>query len=312
MKLTVAEQQSGKRLDKILAESLPDFTRSYIQKLIKNGKTSVNKKVVQKAAVKIEEGALIEVKEVMAKEIDAQAEDIPLEIVHEDSDFLVINKPAGMVVHPTETGDHQTGTIVNAVLHHCKNDLSGIGGVNRPGILHRLDKDTSGILTIAKNDKAHQNLSKQIRDREVKKFYLVLIKGHIDPKKGSIDAPIFRSMKDRKKMEVSGHNKARHALTHYEVLEEYKDTSLLKVQIITGRTHQIRVHLSSIDYPVVGDDLYGDVKFNKKFQKEFGLHRQFLHAFQIGLKNPSTDEWQEFEAGLSSDLEEVLDKLREA
>lgn len=310
MKFEVTELQAGGRIDKILADVYPDFTRNFIQKLVKEGKVSVNKKSVQKSSFKLAEWDTVRVEKVETQEIDAQPENIPLEIVYENKDFLVINKSAGMIVHPTETGDHQTGTIVNAVLFHCKKELSGIGGMNRPGILHRLDKDTSGILTVAKNDKAHQYLSKQIHDREVKKFYIVLVKGHIRPTKGSIDAPIFRSMKDRKKMEVSGHSKARYALTHYEVLEEYDDTSLLKVQIVTGRTHQIRVHFASIDYPVVGDDLYGDPKFNRLFQKEFGLQRQFLHAFQIGLKSPSTEKWQEFEAPLSKDLEDILSQLR--
>ncbi len=310
MKFIVSEEQAGKRLDVILAEVTPDYTRSFIQKMVKEGNVSVNKKVAQKASFKLSEWDVVRVKEIELREVDAQPEEIPLDILYEDQDFLVINKSAGMVVHPTETGDHQTGTIVNAVLHHCKKDLSGIGGFNRPGILHRLDKDTSGILTIAKNDQAHQFLSKQIHDREVRKFYLVLVKGHIRPQKGSIDAPIFRSMKDRKKMEVSGHAKARHALTHYEVLEEFKDVSLLKVQIVTGRTHQIRVHFASIGFPVVGDDLYGDVKFNNQFKKDFGLQRQFLHAFQIGLKVPRTEEWREFEAPLSGDLEEILEEQR--
>ena len=309
MHFTVTEIQAGTRLDKILGDFLPDFTRNFIQKLIKEGKVSVNKKVVQKASLHLQINDEIQVQKIKSKEAEAKPEKIPLQIIYEDKDILIINKPAGMVVHPTETGDHQTGTIVNAVLHHCQKDLSGIGGVNRPGILHRLDKDTSGILTIAKNDPAHQFLSKQIHDREVQKFYLVLVQGHIHPQKGSIDAPIFRSPKDRKKMDVSAHSKARNALTHYEVLEEYAETSLLKVQIVTGRTHQIRVHFASIGFPVVGDDLYGDFKFNAKFKKEFGLKRQFLHALKIGFKLPSTQKWREFEAPLSGDLEGVKNLL---
>jgi len=310
MQFIVNEEQSGKRLDKFLAEKLPDYTRSFIQKLIKDCKIILNKKSIQKSSIKLGEGDKIEIEKTETKEFIAKPEKILLEIIYEDQNFLVINKPTGMVVHPTKTGDHQIGTVVNAVLYHCKKDLSGIGGVNRPGILHRLDKETSGVLTIAKNDKTHQFLSKQIHDREVKKFYLVLIKGQINPKQGTINAPIFRSMKDRKKMNVSAHSKARDALTHYEVLEEYKETSLLKVQIITGRTHQIRVHFSSIGFPVVGDNLYGDVKFNKNFKREFGLTRQFLHAFQIDFKIPNTKKRQKFEASLDQNLEKILFQLR--
>lgn len=311
MQIIIKEENIRQRLDIVLSNEFPDMTRSFIQKIIKDGLVKVNNIKVFKSSFKLNEHDSIEVEEIETKSLDVEAEDIPLEIVYEDKDILLINKSAGMVVHPTESGDHQTGTIVNAVLFHCKQDLSGIGGVARPGILHRLDKETSGLLTVAKNDLAHQYLAKQIHDREVKKFYYTLIKGKISPQKGSIDAPIFRSMKNRKKMEVSRHAKARRALTHYEVLEEFGDVSLVKVQIITGRTHQIRVHFSSIGFPVVGDDLYGDSKFNNDFEKNYGLKRQFLHAAQIGFNLPSSKKWIEFEAPLTEDLESVLEKLRE-
>lgn len=310
MKFIIEQENVGNRLDKVLSEFFREKTRSFIQKIIAEGLVKVNKNIVQKSSLKLALNDQIEIKKIPIKALDIEAEAIPLKIIYEDKDLVLINKPAGMVVHPTESGDHQTGTLVNAVLHHCQKDLSGIGGVARPGILHRLDKDTSGILTIAKNDQAHQYLAKQIHDRKVEKYYLTLVKGKISPQKGSIEAPIFRSMKDRKKMSVSIHSKARHALTHYEVLEEFGEVSLLKVQIVTGRTHQIRVHFSSIGFPVVGDDLYGDSKFNHDFQKEYHLKRQFLHAFQIGFNLPKTEAWQIFEAPLPADLQKVLELLK--
>ena len=309
MKFIVDETQSGQRLDKILTFFLTGYTRTYIQKIIKDKKVKVNKKVVQKSSVKLNINDKIEIKKIEPTELKIQPEKIALNVLYEDKNVLVINKPAGLVVHPADSGGNSSGTIVNAVLYHCKNELSGIGGVKRPGILHRLDKNTSGVLMIAKNDLTHQFLSQQIQERKVDKYYQVLIKGHIHSKKGSIDAPIFRSMKDRKKMAVSLHSKARNALTHYEVMEEFKNTSLLKVQIITGRTHQIRVHFASINYPVAGDDLYGDPKFNQNFSKTHGLKRQFLHAWKLGVVLPEQTKKTVFEAPLSNDLSQVLKGL---
>lgn len=240
------------------------------------------------------------------------AEDIPLQVLFEDEDIIVLNKDAGIVVHPTEKGGHFSGTIVNALLHHAPDSFSGVKGEQRPGIVHRLDKDTSGVLIVAKHDEALSTLSKQFQDRSTVKEYLALVRGRPSVDHGKIDAPIGRDELDRKKMAVTAHSSARHALTEFWVEEVYKGYSLLRVRIHTGRTHQIRVHLASIGHPIVGDIIYGDRSINAEFRQEFMLTRQFLHAAKLGLRHPRTHEWMWFEAPLSEDLKLVLDRLRSA
>lgn len=292
----------NQRLDKFLSEKLPNLTRTYIQKLIKNGDILVNnKKVNAHYKTKIDDKVQINIPK--PKKTQAKPEKIPLDIIHEDKNILVINKPAGLVVHPAPSG-HKTGTLVNAILHHCK-DLSGISGELRPGIVHRLDKNTSGLLIIAKNDKAHQDLSNQIKNRKVKKIYWALIKGKISPKEGSIEAPIGRSAKNRKKMDIKWSKKGKYALTHYKVLKEFADCSLLEIQIITGRTHQIRVHLSAINHPIIGDTEYGNPKINKIFAEK-GLKRQFLHAKELSFKKPGTGKKVTFSSELPKELKNLL------
>ena len=294
------------RLDQYLTKVKPDLTRSFIQKLIKGGHVFVNSKKTAKPAHKISEGDELIVDIPSIKEIGIQPENIPLDIVYEDKDIVVVNKPAGMVVHPTDHGAHVSGTLVNAILHHCK-DLSGIGGEKRPGIVHRLDKNTSGLIIVAKNDKAHNHIAKQIHDRKVVKRYLTLLKGHLSPKEGSIEAPLLKTS-GPKDVHVSAQKKAKYALTHYKVKRYIGDYSLVEVQIVTGRTHQIRVHFSAIKHPVCGDEMYGDKTLNSKL-KDQGLNRQFLHAAYLKFRLPKNDEEIELNASLAKDLNSVLKKL---
>jgi len=315
----IGEKDVGLRVDLFLSVqknlSSLAITRTRIQALVKDKKVLVNGKSV-KSHYSLRNDDVVEIVVPDLKESAVIAEDISLDIIYEDKDVIVVNKAAGMVVHPTDSGHNQTGTLVNALLFHC-DDLSGIGGVMRPGIVHRLDKGTSGVLIVAKNDKAHQILSNQIKERKVKKIYLTLLKGRLEPETGSIDSPIGRSLIDRKKMAVVEHGASRNALTHYKVLKYFTTSgigvarstySLVEVEIVTGRTHQIRVHFQAIGHPVVGDETYGDSKVNKQF-KLFGLRRPFLHARRLSVRLPSSGEVQTFEAELSDDLENVISRL---
>ncbi len=288
--ISVQENESSSRLDHFIVKKL-GLSRNQIQRLISDGHVKVNNKAV-KSNQKVKTGDEISYHVPKAKLSPLKPEKIPLNVIFEDKNILVINKPAGIVVHPDETG-HSTGTLVQAILAHCK-DLSGIGGTKRPGIVHRLDKDTSGVLLIAKNDKTHQKYSQLFQDRKVKKTYLALVKGNPKTQKGRIEAGIARHSVDRKKMAVS--NQGRTAITNFEVLEVHPGFSLLKVNIETGRTHQIRVHLASIGHPVIGDSVYGDKALNKKFQEKHGLKRQFLHAQKLEIDGKT------FEAKLPDDL----------
>ena len=305
---TVTSSDEGKRLDQFITNEKPDLTRAFIQKLIKDGNVFVNNKKITKNGHKLKTGDELMVMIPSIKEVGIVAENIPLDIVYEDSDVVVVNKPAGMVVHPTDHGAHVSGTLVNALMHHCK-DLSGIGGEKRPGIVHRLDKDTSGLIITAKNDTAHNYVSKQIQNRTVTKKYITLLKGHLSPKEGSIEAPLIKSQAGGKKdVQISGNDKAKYALTHYKVSKYAGDYSLVEVQIVTGRTHQIRVHFKAIGHPVCGDEMYGDPKTNEALQK-LGLKRQFLHAAELTFKLPRNQKELHLKAKLSEDLNEVLKKL---
>ena len=303
---TVTSSEDGMRLDQYLSKVKPDLTRSFIQKLIKGGHVFVNNKKMTKPAYKVSDKDELIVDIPSIKEIGIQPENIPLDIVYEDKDIVVVNKPAGMVVHPTDYGAHVSGTLVNAILHHCK-DLSGIGGEKRPGIVHRLDKNTSGLIIVAKNDKAHNHIAKQIHDRKVIKKYLTLLKGHLHPKEGSIEAPLAK-IHGEKDVTVSVRKKAKYALTHYKVKKYVGDCSLVEVQIVTGRTHQIRVHFAAIKHPVCGDEMYGDKTLNSKLETR-GLKRQFLHAEYLKFRLPKNDEEIELSSPLPKDLKDVLKKL---
>lgn len=291
--------EEEKRIDVYLAgqEEL-SLTRSRVQNLIQTGMVQVNERPV-KANYKVKKGDKITITIPPPEELIVEAENIPLAIVYEDSDIIVVNKPQGMVVHPAN--GNYSGTLVNALLAHCQ-DLSGIGGVTRPGIVHRLDKDTSGLLVVAKNDFAHLHLSQQIKDRLVKKQYLTLVYGNLKVDQGTINAPIGRHPVDRKKMAVV-FRLGRTAITHYQVLKRYGDYTYLQVDLETGRTHQIRVHLSYIGHPIVGDPVYTSAK------NKFNLPGQFLHSHQLIFTHPRFGQRLEFTAPLPEKMEKLLQSL---
>ena len=297
MNLKFQTEEKGQRIDKYLCEQT-QLTRSRIQQLIEQGAVVVNGKAT-KSNYKINPGDLIEVSYEDLSELDVVAQDIPLDIRYEDSDVIVINKPRGMVVHPAN--GNQQGTLVNALLYHCK-DLSGINGVLRPGIVPRIDKDTTGLIIVAKNDKAHLELSKQLQDKTVNRLYYALVHGTFAHDYGTIDAPIGRDETDRQKMAVTEKN-SKEARTHFRVLERFKDYSLVECRLETGRTHQIRVHMRYIDHPIVGDEKYG-------YRRTMKIGGQLLHAHQLEFVHPSTGEKMVVEAEIPQDFAEVLQRLR--
>ncbi len=300
MKITVSEKDTGKRLDVFLTEQTEGLTRSRIQKLIQEKCITVNS-ISAKANNRLKENDCIEVSIPEAKECGIEAEEIPLNIVYEDGDMLVVNKPQGMVVHPA--AGNYSGTLVNALIAHCGDNLSGINGEIRPGILHRIDKDTSGLLMVAKNDMAHSGLSEQIKEHSLTREYIALVHGKIKEDSGTIDAPIGRDEKNRKKMTITEKN-SRNAVTHFFVVERFKKYTLVICRLETGRTHQIRVHMSKNGHPIVGDKTYGLKK------EEFKLDGQLLHARKIGFIHPKTKEYMEFECDVPQYFEQVLNKLR--
>ena len=277
-----------------------DVSRVTVQRLIDEENISVNGKKT-KPSYKVQENDVIEVEEEKPKEIELKAQEIPLEILYEDDDIIVVNKPKGMVVHPAN--GNPDGTLVNAIMAICKDSLSGIGGEIRPGIVHRLDKDTSGALIIAKNDKAHINMSEQIKNHEVEKTYIALVKGIVKENEATINMPIGRSTKDRKKMAVNKNGK--NAVTHFKVLERFNNYTLLEVKIETGRTHQIRIHLTEIGYPIVGDGVYSNGK------NEWGIQGQCLHAKSLKFKHPITGKELFIEAPLPEYFDKIISELKE-
>jgi 23S rRNA pseudouridine1911/1915/1917 synthase len=296
--LTAGPEDSGQRLDQYLAVRLPQFSRNHFQNLIRDGMVSVNDKPAKSNhRIKSEDRIWIVIPP--PKETEIIPERIELDIVYEDSDIAVINKPQGMVVHPA-VGNY-TGTLVNALLYHC-GELSGINGEIRPGIVHRIDKDTSGLLVIAKNDFAHRILAEQIQKKEVSRIYLAIAEGNIKQDSGIIHAPIGRNPIDRKKMAVVAGG--RNAVTHYRVLERFGEYTYLELKLETGRTHQIRVHLSHIGHPITGDPVYG------RHHQRFNLAGQALHAARLILTHPRTGEQMEFAAPLPGYFEKLLDTLR--
>ena len=293
--------RAGVRVDKYIAEAVPDLSRAAVQRLMDEGRILVNGAAV-KPSRRLELGDTISVLIPPPQMTEIVAETIPLDVVYEDSDIIVVNKPAGMVVHPAF--GHVGGTLVNAVLAHCP-DLSGVGGELRPGIVHRLDKDTSGLIVVAKGDTALRNLQAQFKGREVRKVYLALAEGHVTPATGLIDAPIGRDPKARKKMAVVAKG-GREAQTEYQVRENYEAHTLVEAHPLTGRTHQIRIHMAFIGHPIAGDPIYG---FRKQRARS---PRLFLHAARLGFRLPGSGEWREFQAPLPADLAAVLEDMRRA
>ena len=297
MRLTVQSLENN-RIDKYIADST-ELTRSAVQRMIENGNILVNNKEV-KVSYKLQSGDVIDITPEKVQDSHLSPENIPLDIVYEDKDILVVNKQKGLVVHPGN--GNPNGTLVNAVLNHCKGELSGIGGEVRPGIVHRIDKDTSGLLIVAKNDKAHLNMSEQIKNHEVKKTYRALVRGVIRENTGTIDMPIARSKTDRVKMSVDKNGKE--AITHFKVLERFKDYTYVEVTIETGRTHQIRVHFSKIGFPIVGDGVYSNGK------NPFGVEGQMLHSYKLEFAHPITQKKMELTADIPEYFKNVLETLK--
>lgn len=289
----------GLRLDKAISTQKEDLSRVAIQRMIENGNILVNNKKV-KASYKVVLNDEIQIIKEEVKDTTLEAEDIPLDIIYEDKDIIVVNKQKGLVVHPGN--GNPNGTLVNAILAKCKDSLSGIGGEIRPGIVHRIDKDTSGLLIIAKNDQAHINMSNQIKEHKVTKTYIALVRGRIKENEATINMPIGRNPNDRIKMAVNKNGKE--AITHIKVLEKYTNYTLIEVKIETGRTHQIRVHMAEIGYPLVGDYVYSNGK------NPFGVTGQMLHSFRLEFKHPITEKDMKLEAKLPKYFEDVLETLR--
>ena len=299
-KYIVEAEEQGKRLDMYISSKDEELTRTSAQRLIEQGDILVNNKKV-KVAYKVSEGDIIAVEKQMPKEIEIKAQNIPVDIVYEDDDIIVVNKPKGMVVHPAP--GHYSHTLVNAVLYHCGENLSGINGVIRPGIVHRIDMNTTGSLLICKNDKAHQILAEQLKEHSITRKYHAIVHGNLKEDTGTVNAPIGRHPTDRKKMSTKAPN-GRHAVTHYRVLERFGNFTYIECQLETGRTHQIRVHMSSIGHPILGDEIYGPAKCPYKLQG------QTLHAKILGITHPSTGEYIEFDAPLPDYFKDLLNKLR--
>lgn len=292
--------QTGVRLDKLLSDLDPDLTRSHAEQLIEAGKVSVNDKECRKGSYKGKEGDLIRVLIPEPEETEILPEKMDVPILYEDDDIIIVNKPKGMVVHPAP--GHNTGTLVNGLLYHCKDSLSGINGNLRPGIVHRIDRDTTGVLVVCKNDKAHLSLSKQLSEHSITRIYYCIVQGNVT-EDGTVDAPIGRSPKDRKKMAVV--QGGRRAVTHYHVIEHLKGGyTYLSCQLETGRTHQIRVHMSSLGHPLVGDTVYGSSK------QPLTGEGQVLHAGVLGFIHPGTGKYVEFSAELPEYFRDLLEKLR--
>ena len=296
--IIASAENAGERIDKLLSVQLPDMSRSALQKLVEDGAVLVGGKAVSKN-YKLKNGDVITVEIPEPKELKVEAQDIPIDIVYEDECLLVVNKPKGMVVHPA--AGNPDGTLVNALLYHCQGRLSSINGVIRPGIVHRIDKYTSGLLMVAKTDKAHNSLALQIKEHSFTREYNAICVGRFKDLTGTVNEPIGRSKYDRKKMCVTYQN-SKEAVTHYEVLEGFGQYSLVRFKLETGRTHQIRVHSAFIGHPVLGDDVYG-----KAFK---GLEGQCLHAKKLGFVHPESGEYMEFDSELPEYFVKVLEKLR--
>jgi len=296
--------ENRQRVDKFLAENT-EYSREFIKKLTAEGNVFVDNRPV-KGSYNLNDGDIVGALIPDLRDVNIKPVKMDLDIIYEDDDMLVINKSAGLVVHPGVNGMYADNSLVNGIMYYCGDSLSGIGGEKRPGIVHRLDKDTSGLLIIAKNNQAHTNLMHQFKNRTVEKSYVALVIGTLKHKRGRIESPIGRDIHDRKKTAVVTEDSGKMAMSAYCVLEEINCYSLLKIKIETGRMHQIRVHMSSIGHPVAGDDVYGNVKVNKKLRKECGLKRQFLHSSELTVRHPVSGKIKRFKTDLPNDLKKVL------
>ncbi|MDS9470515.1 RluA family pseudouridine synthase [Sporosarcina pasteurii] len=296
-RIEIEEELAGTRLDRVITMNRPEISRTQIQQWIKDGNILVNDQAV-KPNYRVRENDCIVIDEPEPEELNIIAEDLNLEIIYEDQDVLIVNKPRGMVVHPAKA--HASGTLVNGLMYHCK-DLSGINGVLRPGIVHRTDKDTSGLLMVAKNDIAHVSLVDQLVEKSVKRVYLALVHGHIPHNNGTIDAPIGRDEIDRQKMTVT--ERGKDAVTHFKIVERFKDYTLVECELETGRTHQIRVHMEYIGHPLVGDPKYG-------LKNTIPFGGQVLHAGTLGFTHPRTNEYVEFTVEPPEDFQTLLNEVR--
>ncbi|QHD66416.1 RluA family pseudouridine synthase [Sphingobium yanoikuyae] len=304
---TIGEAQAGLRLDRALAELLPDLSRERIKALIVEGQIVSGGRSLN-PSMKVAVGQDYSITLLAPVALDAVAQDIPLDIVHEDADLIVVDKPAGLVVHPA--AGNLDGTLVNALLHHCDGQLSGIGGVARPGIVHRIDKDTSGLLVVAKSDKAHEGLARQFKDHSIDRLYAAIVYGIPTPGSGTVDAWIGRSDADRKKMAVHREGRGKHAVTHYRVMERLRGAAMVECRLETGRTHQVRVHMAHLGHPLIGDPVYGrDRKGFKSILETLGFKRQALHAKRLGFIHPVTEEPLAFDSPLPADMQELLSEL---
>ena len=297
--LDADENWMDERIDKFLSAQLPEQSRSYLQKIIKEGSVLVNGSPV-KASYRMDDQDEVTIDLPELKEPEIEAENSPLDILYEDDDLLLVNKPKGMVVHPS--AGHTTGTLVNAVMYHCKEDLSGINGVMRPGIVHRIDKDTTGVLVICKNDKAHNFVAEQLKEHSITRKYRAIVNGVIKEDEGTVNAPIGRHPTERKKMAINEKN-GKHAVTHYRVLERFANHTYIECQLETGRTHQIRVHMASLHHPLLGDTVYGSQK------NPYHLEGQTLHAMVLGLIHPSTGSYLEVTAPLPEYFQKLLKRF---
>ena len=298
----VNEQQAGKRIDASLSMALPHISRSFFQKLIQEGKVSVDGAVCTSKKFPTQDGQLITVQIPPPRELEVKAQDIPLDIIYEDEDVLVVNKPKGMVVHPA-AGNYEN-TLVNAVMYHCGSSLSSINGIIRPGIVHRIDKDTSGLLMIAKNNASHASLAQQLAEHSITRAYNAIVYNNLRQDEGTIDAPLGRDPKNRMRRAVTDMNSKR-AVTHYKVRERFGRFTHIEARLETGRTHQIRVHMAYIRHPLLGDPLYGPKN------SSLGTEGQMLHARLLGFVHPKTGKYMEFESALPEEFERVLEKLRQ-
>ena len=303
--LNVTSSYQGSRLDSFIGANANDISRSYAEKLIEGGFVSVNDAIQSSKKYKVSSGEEVTIDMPPATELDVVAENIPIDIIYEDADVIVVNKPQGMVVHPGN--GNWTGTLVNAIMYHCGDSLSSINGVIRPGIVHRIDKDTSGLLMVAKNDHAHESLASQLKEHSVTREYTALVYDNIKEDSLTISDPIGRDENNRLRRAIYGSN-SKEAVTHIHVEKRFSGYTLIKAKLETGRTHQIRVHMASIKHPLVGDELYGPKKQSKKIEG-IELNGQLLHAGKLGFIHPSTSEYLEFTSPLPENFQKILDKL---